>query len=194
MDYLDRTFPHQDVAVICIYCNYKEKEDQTTVKLIASVLQQLLQTKAVLSDRVETLYQQHINRRTRPTLHELSTLLRSVAGCFSRIFVVVDALDEVSETETRESILAEIHELQSIHPTTSLMVTSRHDTTIDREFEGTERCEIRASDEDVKRYLTTQISRGGRLARHIKDDPNLRDVILNTLTKNAHGMYVLAVF
>lgn len=195
MDYLERSFPQEDVAVICIYCNYKEQEDQTTTNLIASLLQQLLQTKKVLFDRVMALYKHHMNKRTRPTLHELSSLLHAVAKCFSRIFIVVDALDEITETVmTRESFLVEIRELQSIHPTTSLMVTSRHSTYIEREFEGADSCEISASDEDIKRYLTTQISHGGRLARHVKNDSNLQNAILNTLVKNARGMYVLAEF
>jgi hypothetical protein len=33
----------QETGVAFIYCNYKEKEDQSAVNLIASLLQQLIQ-------------------------------------------------------------------------------------------------------------------------------------------------------
>ena len=42
VDYLERSFEQEDVAIAYIYCSYKEQEDQTDVNLIASLLQQLV--------------------------------------------------------------------------------------------------------------------------------------------------------
>ena len=43
VEYLERSFEKNNVAIAYIYCSYKEQEDQTTVNLIASLLQQLVQ-------------------------------------------------------------------------------------------------------------------------------------------------------
>src|SRR5277367_3243814 len=98
--------------------------DQDITNLIASLLQQLIQRHSVVPNKVRSLYEQHVSKRTRPTFAECCELLRSeLTGC-SRAFIIVDALDECNEINgTRNSLIAE---LLSLPPTTYLLVTSRH--------------------------------------------------------------------
>jgi hypothetical protein len=114
-------------------------------------------------------------------------LLQYEVSSFSKVFVVIDALDECLENDgTRESLIAEIKKLQ---PSIHLLVTSRHIASIEREFEKAARLEILANDEDIRRYLGGRIERG-RLKLHIRADPTLKHVIVNTLVGNARGMFV----
>ena len=107
---------------------------------------------------------------------------------FSRVFIVIDALDECSEKDgIRESFLGEVRKLL---PNICLLVTSRPIANIEHEFENATRRDIHASDEDIKRYLEAQIERQPQLVRHIKADPNLRDAILNNIIQKANGMHV----
>jgi ankyrin repeat domain-containing protein 50 len=104
----------------------------------------------------------------------------------SKVFIVIDAIDECPESNgIRDSFLAEIRKLQ---PTIRLLITSRHIQTIEREFEKAARVEIRASDEDVRRYLERRIESEGRLVRLVKADPVLQTIIANTIVENAKGM------
>jgi hypothetical protein len=188
VDYLRRTFCDEDVGVAFMYCNYKEQEDQTVANLIASLLQQLIQRHPVVPSKVRTLYQQHISKRTRPTLAECSELLLSeLTGC-QRAFIIVDALDECNEINgTRGSLIAE---LQRLPPTTYLLVTSRHVPSIESELNQSRRLEIRASDMDVRVYLEDRIEKERRLKQHIQADPSLRNTIIDTIVEKAQGMSV----
>ena len=149
-------------------------------------MQQLVQREFVISDDIISLYRHHSKKQTRPTLDELSKLLQLEVRRLSNVFIAIDALDECLESNhTRESFLAEIRKLQ---PTIHLLITSRHVSTIEREFEKAARVEIRASDEDVRRYLEGRIESEGRLVRLVKADPTLQATIVNTIVENAKGM------
>jgi hypothetical protein len=186
VNYLEQHFVRDDAAVIYIYCSYKEQEDQTAVNLIASLLQQLIQRHPVIPDDILSLYRYHSKKKTRPTLGKLSKLLQLEVRHLLNAFVIVDALDECSESNrTRESFLTEIRKLQ---PSIHLLITSRHISTIEREFEKAARVEIRANDEDVGRYLECQIESDGRLVRLVKADPSLKATIVNTIVEDTKGM------
>jgi hypothetical protein len=108
---------------------------------------------------------------------EISNLLQSQLDKFSKTFVIIDALDECSESN-RESLITEILKLQSgIH----LLVTLQHIAGIECLLENAARLEILAKDEDVRRYLEGRIAREGRLKHHIKSDPTLQDAIIGTI-------------
>jgi hypothetical protein len=176
------------VGVACIYCNYKEKDAQTPVNLIASLWMQLVEDHGSLSADVKGLYGKYVERGTRPPLSEVSRVLQSEITKYSKVFVVLDALDECSESDgTRQLFLTEIRKLM---PNISLLVTSRHIANIELEFQKAACLEISANDEDVRSYLKSRIEGQPQLARHIEKDTTLQDAILHTIVKKANGMYV----
>lgn len=185
VNHLEQHFK-DNAATAYIYCSYKEQKDQTAVNLIASLLQQLVQRDPVVSDDIISLYRLHTQKQTRPTLGELSKLLQLELRRLSKVFIVIDALDECPESNrNREIFLTEIRKLQ---PTIHLLITSRHISTIEREFENEVRVEIRASDRDIRRYLEGRIESEGRLVRLVKTDSALQATIANTIVENAKGM------
>jgi hypothetical protein len=80
--------------------------------------------------------------------------------------------------------MAEIQKLKCVH----LLVTSRDIPAFKHEFRRAARLEIRASDEDVRRYVTDRIKKERRLARHVEEDPSLTDTIINGVAQKAQGM------
>ena len=188
VDYLGRTFRGEDVGIAFIYCSYKEQMDQNVTNLIASLLQQLVQRHSIVPNKVRSLYEQHVGKRTRPTFAECSELLRSeLTGC-SRAFIIVDALDECNEINgTRNGLIAE---LLSLPPNANLLVTSRHVLSIEDKLNQSPPLEIRASDTDVRIYLEDRIQKESRLKRHVQADPNLRNSIVDTIVKKVQGMSV----
>jgi hypothetical protein len=185
VDYLERSFKGEDVAIAYIYCSYTEQENQTAANLIASLLRQLVQRSSVISDEIMKLYDCHIMNGTRPTLGEWSTLLESDVRLRSKVFIVIDALDECSDSDdTRDSFLAEVRKLPNIY----LLVTSRHISTIEHALEKAVRVEVQAADGDVRKYLEGRIEKNGRLLGHVKADPTLQEAIINTIVEKAKGM------
>jgi hypothetical protein len=124
----------------------------------------------------------------RPPRGEYSKLLQAAVGGFPKVLINIDALDECPVTEgARDTLLAETQKLQL---RAYLLVASRDIPNIGRELKGVYHLEIRASGEDIKRYLMERISSSGDLMGHIKEDPKLYDDIISTLVDRAQGMYV----
>ena len=186
MDYLQRYFKDDNVSITCIYCNYREQPDQTVSNLVASLLKQLVQDHSAIYDNVGHLYECHRRIRTKPTLDEIHEVLCSETAKFSKAFIVVDALDECSEVnQTRAGLLKA---LRSLGSNVSLLVTSRDLTELALHFCDTKRLDIRATNEDVQRYIEDRISRGGRLAIHVKQSRTLQAEIVGKIIEQVDGM------
>jgi hypothetical protein len=189
VDDLRNTFDGDDrIGIACLFCSYKSQNEQTSVDLLASLLKQLVQERSILTDVVKTFHERHAKRNTRPSFHELSTVLHSVVNSYLRVFFVIDALDECTNTDrSREHLLREIFNLQN-QTTISLFATSRFIPEIEKEFEGSISLEIRASDEDVRRYLDERIPQ--LLRSSISKYADLQDIIRREILKAVDGMYV----
>ena len=184
IDHLQQAFQAPDVVVAFIYCNYKEREHHNPLNLMASLLQQLVHGLPNIPAQVRSAYDHHKRRLTRPSLIELSALIRAMVAQYFRVFLVLDALDECTE-ETRSDIVLEIHRLP---PNLSFLCTSRFAPDIEDIFGNTPQVEIRAHDEDVRKFLQAQLQREGRLKRHVDAEFNLRDEIVDTIVLKVQGM------
>ena len=151
-------------------------------------MQQLIQIRSIVSDDIIASYRQHSRRQTRPSLAEFSDLLQSEVRRFLKVFIVIDALDECSEKDGIRGFLPEVRKLPSnVH----VLVTSRHVTLIEHEFQNVVRLEVSATDDDIRSYAEARIEEHTQLIRHIKSDPTLQGTILDSIVQKAKGMYVI---
>jgi len=174
--------------VASVYCNYKEENNQTAINLLASVWMQLAHDSEISPD-VHELYQSCVSRGTRPNLKEVSVVLQFKMNEFSRLFVVVDALDECSTTE-----IVFIQELLKLHPALNLFVTSRHAPDTIQSFKYAISIEITANSTDIYSYVASRAKSDPNLARLTTGDARLQEIIIDTVTSNAKGMYVLLTY
>lgn len=171
------------IGIAYLYCNYQRKIEQKAQDLLASLLKQLTQKQPSFPSEVKSLYDKHRQNHTRPSLEEISKMLHSVASFFSRVIIIVDALDECEVSDgCRKTLLTEILNLQ-IKTRASLFATSRSIPDITERFQGSITCEIRAHNEDVRRYLDGRILQSGQklLESH-------REEIKSEITKAVEGM------
>jgi uncharacterized protein involved in tolerance to divalent cations len=181
VDHLQTFFKDSNVAVTCIFCNYKEQTTQTATNLVASLLKQIVQDCVTTSDNVKSFYKHHQNRDTRPRLVEFTKALESEIGTYAKTFVVVDAIDECPEDNGTRAIL--LKTLQSLAGTVNVIVTSRDLASIARQFQGTQRLDIHAKEDDMRRYIEERIANVPR--RHLM---TLRETIIKKVLENARGM------
>lgn len=113
-------------------------------------------------------------------------------AAYSKVFVIVDALDECDEISGARRDL--IIQLLRLPPNVSLMITSRDVPSIQHKLGHFCRLEVRASDADVRTYLERRIEREERLKQHVETDPALRNTILETIMKKVKGMLVVYSF
>ncbi|KAH9907762.1 hypothetical protein F4778DRAFT_446080 [Xylariomycetidae sp. FL2044] len=193
IDHLERHDSRsQDTAFAYIYCDYNQRKEQTPTVLMSSVLQQLLQhsTGVHFPPELSSLYDLHRKYGTRPTLTQITDILRKFAVRFKTIHVVIDALDECAETE--EDALRLVSDIRSLGAQVKLLCTSRFSTTLESYFEESTRLEIAAQNDDIGLFLDAQIQRQQRLSRHVRADPTLKKDIIEAITDECQGMFLLA--
>jgi hypothetical protein len=176
------------IGIAYIYCNFRRQDEQEIDHLLASLLKQLAESQPSLPGTVEELYNRHKTKRTRPSLDEISRSLQTVTTLYSRVFIIVDALDECQISDgCRQRFLSGLFNLQA-KCGANLFTTSRPISSIEKEFEGNSKLEIRASEEDVRRYLKGHMFRlPGFVIRSLKLQEKIKTDIVNAID----GMYVI---
>jgi hypothetical protein len=184
VNYLERMSEHdRDVKVAYLYCN-QTAADQTAVNLIASLLQQLAQSEAKVSDGINALYEEHKRKRTRPSLADFTLLLQNEVQRFSRVFIVIDALDECMDGNTRDSLLSVITKLR---PYVHLLITARPHI---RPAGDASILEIRSNRLDIDMYIHSRLQEQHRLKRYIAKDPELGNKIIASVAELSEGRSV----
>ncbi|KFZ16979.1 hypothetical protein V502_04810, partial [Pseudogymnoascus sp. VKM F-4520 (FW-2644)] len=189
VDHIWKAFQGDNVGVAYVYCDYKRRETQTATDLLAAILKQLVQERPLYGEPVASLYKRHANRRTHPSLDEIRTALNYVLNNYSKSYIIIDALDECTDSDgTRSELLTILKNLQATTDI-SLMATSRFDARIEQSFQGSTMLEIRASDADVTRFVAGHIR---RLPKCVRRDPELQAEIQDGIVQAVDGMFLLA--
>lgn len=176
----------ENICVAYLYCNFRRKDDQKAQDLLASLLKQLVQSRPSLPETVKSLHGWHKDKRTQPSFNEILTTLQSVAALYSRVFIIVDALDECQVSDgCRESFLRELFKLRD-KCRANLFATSRFIPEITDRFERSTSLKIQASSEDVQRYLDGHMF---RLPGFVRRSPELQEEIKTAIIKAVDGMY-----
>jgi hypothetical protein len=177
------------VGIAYLYCDFRRKQEQTPENLLASLLKQLAQQQRSVPESVKRLHKDHKSKKTRPSIDEISMVLHSVVADYSRAFIIIDALDECQVSGgARAKFLSEIFKLQD-KSCASIFATSRFIPDVKGEFERRKSIllEIRASNEDVRRYLDGHRS---KLPNFVLKSPDLEEEVKTSIVKAVDGMYV----
>ncbi|RSL46940.1 hypothetical protein CEP53_010127 [Fusarium sp. AF-6] len=186
------------VGLAYIYCDHRRQKEQTLDHMFAAILKQLAQRYSVYSglpEAVRALYDQHLRTqgitkpRTQPLLAEVLECLPLVTDLFSKVYIVVDALDELQALGGRRSKF--LKNLLALQRCTgfNLLVTSRHIPDIQRQFTKTVFCEIAANEEDVQSYVDDQLQ---YMQDFVQDDPKLQNEIRRAISEAHGGMFRVA--
>jgi hypothetical protein len=179
-----------NIGLAYIYCNFRRRGEQQANDLLASVLKQLSQSMSSLPDQLKALWKHHKNDKTRPSFEEISQTLHSVISVFSRVFILIDALDECQASDgCRTRFLDEIFALQTKYGA-NVFATSRFIPEITERFATSITLEISASEEDVYRYLDGQMF---RLPAFVNRSPKLQDEIKTCIMLSVEGMCVTSI-
>ncbi|KAJ7581693.1 hypothetical protein C8J56DRAFT_250116 [Mycena floridula] len=182
------------IAVICIYFDYKRQEEQTPTQLLGSILKQLVQQHPSISDHLVTLHQSCLSRSAHPSITELFTALQTEVLLYSQVYIVVDALDECSESNQARKLFFSTHDqgLWSLPGHVHLLITSRDILSISQEFDNMPRIFIEAHNEDLKTYIQGRITTDIKLKRLVKEDMALAAEIVEQIILKAAGMFLQA--
>ena len=105
---------------------------------------------------------------------------------FSQVFIIVDALDELQQGDQAvQAFLSRLSELKAKR-FVKLMLTSRVIPRITDYIQSDVRLEIRASKEDVMRYIDARMK---ELPKFVSKKPDLQQTIKEAIVAAVDGMY-----
>ncbi|KAJ7266802.1 hypothetical protein C8J57DRAFT_1718035 [Mycena rebaudengoi] len=188
VDYLREKSRSPNVGVACAYLNHKETDMQSPENILAGLWRQLIFAKPIMpGSPAHSLHHKHLEKQTRPSADEMQGILSSAVAEYSKVYIVIDALDEYPETKRHMLV----KHLAALKPNINLLFTSRPHITPEMFFPNTPALEIRATEEDIRRYLDAQIRNSFRLSKHVQSRPELHQEIENKIIGNVDGMQVL---
>ncbi|KAI5810719.1 hypothetical protein BZA77DRAFT_220252, partial [Pyronema omphalodes] len=187
-DHLDTKFKfssREKACVVHLYCDYRDKTNQTSVNMVGVLLKQVIATLnesgSLPKDTISAL-RRHLNSQKNVDLQEACRLLMETVKEFQKFYVCIDALDECNLNHRRELVQS----LERISGECSRQTSDIMERN--PRLGPVEYFTLRAQREDIRKYVS-----------HIIDlDDNgdcmteeLRGQILEKILDNSDGMFLL---
>lgn len=148
----------QRTGIAHIYCSFQRQAEQTPRELLAGLLKQLMGQRASSARRLEEFYHEFRKTGLRPSSEDIQRTLQSVAATYSKVFIVIDALDECQTADDNLStILSVITRLRSNVPL-NIFATSRPSGILSAYFSKGIVRTISATDADILKYVDARLA------------------------------------
>ncbi|KAJ7574230.1 hypothetical protein C8J56DRAFT_803328, partial [Mycena floridula] len=186
-----RSISDPAAAVLYVYFDYTRQSDHTPTQLLGSMLDQLVQHCPSISDHLLALHSSYLSQKAFPGVAELLTALHTEASFYHCVYIIVDALDESSESnQARDLFLSACSDQGpwSLSDHIHLLITSRDIFSISQVFNNEPRIPIEAHQEDLQTYIKGRIITDVRLQRLVKGDTTLEAEIVDQVILKAAGM------
>ena len=187
INYLENKFCYdENIGLACVY--FDHKQEFKPVDILRSILKHILQRKSSVSDETRELYRKHLKRETSPMLKDIAVALEAERSKFTKIFLVIDALDECTTSEHTVEIL--LRHFETLRPVVRLMVTGRpFALKYMAGFASLETREIGASDHDVESFIRGQLNLDHSLRKLTSGgESGLGELIVEKVLAKAKGM------
>ena len=167
------------IGLAGIYHSYRNT--QSTLNLMGSIICQLLEPLNVEPPSAPL------------TLEKARAVMPEILASYSKVMLVIDALDEC---EDRVTLMKELQRLmQSIFHGASktlihLFVTGRHSVSsdVERILKPAFQFEIRSKDDDVRMFLQQILHEHGQLSQWITESPEFGSSIIDAILRRLSGM------
>lgn len=177
----------QNMGLAVFYFSFTDNRKQSARDLLLSLAAQLCWKEPVLS-ALQHAYGKA--ERSVPRNDELERIVLSSISSCDRVYAMFDALDEIPEADdARQDVLDLMDRLAQCAPRLKIFATSREVRNIAEPMDvlgaDTLATNTRAVDNDIRMYVSKQLSGDRRLSRW---DVAVRDEVEHTLASKANGM------
>ncbi|KAI0157617.1 hypothetical protein GGR57DRAFT_510626 [Xylariaceae sp. FL1272] len=185
---------NNSAACLYVYFDHNDRETYTILNLYLCLLAQLVQHRDHFSNELKVAFRHYQEKAMFPSPSEVLDILITEMGSFSRIDIVLDALDECSSEIG--NIRAEFMKTVRNFPTNVfVLATSRPDLEVWREVKASEELTIAAHDEDLKKYLDgfkNDAAQGKLQALVASASENFWPETVDAIIEKSQGMFLLA--
>jgi hypothetical protein len=176
----------RDARLLYFYFDYKRQSEQTPLRIVVTLLRQLLSNRSAIPGPAIDLYKRLESHQELPGWHDLrKTFVNLCSDSGSTLVIVFDALDECDEMTHRPLIIELLEDL--ISSEAKVLITSRsYPPDINHLLRKCTKITVEASSLDIRAFLLDKIAKSARIARII--DPSLREEIVKSLLAKSQGM------
>ncbi|KAI9826329.1 MAG: hypothetical protein M1832_000246 [Thelocarpon impressellum] len=188
--------PQKGVGVAYYYCDYSLDSSLRASAMLGALIKQLLPVDNIPAE-VEEKLEQFFRHGTRlPTDKEFSLLLSMVMKRLTRVFLIIDGLEECGEAE-QSVVVPLVHKLAySDDPVVKLFLTIREDVDLNRALQKYPR--IAMSEEklgsDISSFVQHKITSELEAGNLVIGDDRLEGEIISALSDGARGSFLWVTF
>ena len=180
-----------DEFLVYFYCDYKQNSTHDPVNILKSLIKQLAERNEDTFTQLKDFCVNHGQKQSleiASSPQQLGSLLQSMTRNISKVFIVVDALDECADT--RPQVLEALKELY-ISPDGNIkaLYTSRNEIDIEEALQDFKQVQIAARSSDLKLYVASEIEKRTQSRQLRIKDPDLKSYIMKQLVEQAQGMF-----
>lgn len=186
IDHLSISMKNQNIGIAWLYIDYREHDSHTLENFYANLLLRLSkQTGGLSKSMMKSLGSKR--EEAKPSAAEYKFWLQEEMKKFDQTIIIIDALDEMRTEELCERL---IDELQSLIQRIRLLITSRPEVQLPIMSDGLIEIEIRPRKDDVVLFIESRLQDSPLLWGYISENPSLRDLTIDMLTKANNKMSV----
>ena len=149
-----------DMAVACVYCDFRARDEQSATGLLGALLKQVLSALEPIPDVIQRAFSNPKHGVCGPKLLLPDILDMLIKSCQKRVFICIDALDEFP-AKRRPELWESLQQIVRRCPNTRLFLTGRlHIREEVQEYfpARAEMLRISPRKDDIRSYLTMRLS------------------------------------
>ena len=148
----------KDLAVACLYCDFRIQEEQSATAMLGAILKQLVSIREIPANIRQTFRKRFSHRGLR--LPDIIGMLKNIITLLPPVYICIDALDE-SVPKDRQALLESLQDIVRGSPGTRIFFTGRSHVQEEVKKYFTEAIIIPVSptEEDIKAYLSMSLDR-----------------------------------
>ena len=159
----------KDVAVVGLYCDFRQQQEQSATNILGAILKQLVSRSGIPVNIQEAFQKAEREFGGRGLLlSEMVDILKKTITSLPQLFICVDALDECIPKH-QQALLESLQEIVAVSPNIRVFLTGRPhiEQKIVKLFSQLARLPLSPTHDDIKSYLKMKLDRN--------DDPSAMD-------------------
>ncbi|KNG86035.1 putative ankyrin repeat domain protein [Aspergillus nomiae NRRL 13137] len=188
IDRLRELMPLGSIGLAYLYGDYRDQRAQSVENILGAIVKQLLAHLSETPQGILEIYETRVKQENPLSLPDAERFLDIACEQFSRVYICLDALDELRD---QRSLLIS---LQARSSSVQLYITGRPHVQVQVERHLKEKREIliEAHDDDIRRFIDLEIGGPNDIEPDAMDE-KLRMDIQNKVIESAKGLFLLPV-
>ncbi|KAJ3527065.1 hypothetical protein NMY22_g9920 [Coprinellus aureogranulatus] len=174
----------QQACLVFVYCRYID--NCSTVDVLGTFLRQLTEDHDGALLITSQVYQYHQRHQTTLTEAEATEVLKSILAAFSKVYLVVDGLDEILDNQ-KMNVLGQLKGLAA-----HLLIFSRPMEAFSDVLPLVTTISIQARTGDIAACVLSRVKENHRLRRLLADNDAIKQTIVEKIQQKSQGMFLLA--